>query len=276
MDRLLGEDAAMNKLTSWFRNAADRVAVVSGLPALRSRQMAKGVVMFHVGRCGSSVLADMLSQHSDVQWHGEVYESKLSDRKAGLTPVLSGLYCRSRVVGWEIKFLSAQHLKDIGMNLPSLIDELTRAGIQHFIVLRRENTLRRMVSHVVSQKTRVYQQRRSALSVETVRMDVNNIVVKQETQSLLGWLNQIDEAYDQLGELLHGLNVLQLEFEGDVEPGPRLGFDKICRFLDIPLNLSASVRLKRMNPHPICEIVENWQDVESHLRGSPFEWMLNE
>ncbi len=30
--------------------------------------------MLHFGRCGSTVLATMLSQHPDVTWDGELFE----------------------------------------------------------------------------------------------------------------------------------------------------------------------------------------------------------
>ena len=32
------------------------------------------VVMFHIGRCGSTVVSDLLGQHPDVHWASELYE----------------------------------------------------------------------------------------------------------------------------------------------------------------------------------------------------------
>ena len=36
--------------------------------------VATSAVMFHTGRCGSTVLAKMLNQHSDIYWAGEIFE----------------------------------------------------------------------------------------------------------------------------------------------------------------------------------------------------------
>ena len=32
------------------------------------------VAMFHIGRCGSTVLANMLSDHSEFHWGAEIFE----------------------------------------------------------------------------------------------------------------------------------------------------------------------------------------------------------
>lgn len=53
-----------------FASAAARVAGV-----FTSLIRERNVVMFHCGRCGSSVVGGLLNQHTKVRWAGEIFEN---------------------------------------------------------------------------------------------------------------------------------------------------------------------------------------------------------
>jgi len=54
------------------KNAAKKQAKVA---SATDKPHALRVAMFHIGRSGSSVLADMLNQYPNVHWDGEIYET---------------------------------------------------------------------------------------------------------------------------------------------------------------------------------------------------------
>jgi len=82
--------------------------------------------MFHTGRCGSTVLAGMLNDHSRIYWHGETFQqfvkNKKNKEKEKLVEQVLDWSCHreiSRIYGFETKYLPQQHLSQecIDLNL---------------------------------------------------------------------------------------------------------------------------------------------------------------
>ncbi|MFQ5679897.1 MAG: hypothetical protein ACE5HP_10620, partial [Gemmatimonadota bacterium] len=133
------------------------------------------VVMYHFGRCGSTVISDLLGQHDRVHWDGEVYDrvrQNLAMRaKTGLT-AMSELrmtadpvkllrirmhWFRCRYYGFEIKPSPHMHLRPglLAVSVPELVRLLTdRLGFNYAIVLKRKNYLRQTVSRLVGRQRR--------------------------------------------------------------------------------------------------------------------------
>lgn len=59
------------------KNILQKVTEVSktALKYMASPLRSGNIVMFHIGRSGSTVLGDLLDQHSSVYWDGEIYQS---------------------------------------------------------------------------------------------------------------------------------------------------------------------------------------------------------
>lgn len=74
---------------------------------------------------------------------------------------------------------------------------------------------------------------------------------------------------------LGGRNVLRLTYEEDVERDPRVGYRRICSFLEIKPH-DVPVRLGRTNPFTLGELIENFDEVRQALDGSQYGWMLEE
>ena len=220
------------------------------------------------------MLGDLMAQHPMVRWYGEIFERcKLSRAPVGVQPLLESQCCRYPVAGWEIKFLRAQHLRVIGLDLGALVDALTAIGVRHFIILERRNLLRRMVSHVVAGHTRRYQQWQDAPSPTRIMLDLDRITIKGETRPLMDWFGRIDEEYARLRGLLERQCLLELSYEDDVERDPCRGFERMCGFLDLSVPSNTDVVMRRMNPLALPEIVYNWDQVVRYLGGTRHEWM---
>ena len=135
-----------------------------------------GLVTWHQGRCGSSVLGSLLNQHSQIQAFNEVF-SKYMPRRRGDQPippiaeVLSGSVaaCVKPVLNVEIKYLSAQNFALYpAAHLGDWFTELSGHGLRRHLLIHRRNGLRRLVSHLMAQRTGIYVQHKSALSSSDV------------------------------------------------------------------------------------------------------------
>lgn len=132
----------------------------------------RGVALFHIGRSGSTMLGDLLDQHSAIAWDGEIYEHAFQrvERKTGplflssdtsllelcmqpwseLLPPDALEYLQERIAltqksvyGFEVKFF---HLRFFGMSLVDYVEGLKNLGFDAFVILKRRNLLRAIVS----------------------------------------------------------------------------------------------------------------------------------
>lgn len=245
-------------------------------------------VMFHLGRCGSSVLGDLLNQHPRVFWDGEVYRRMKYNlyRELHITRDprtllrLRMLRAGRRLYGFEMKFLPTQHLvpQAANMSLPDFIAFLEDFGYDRFMVLKRKNYLRQTVSKQVGTQTGKWAvSSRDSTKLNTVTIDVKNCArFGYEGMSLVENFDMLDAAYADLDRLLQGHSVLHLSYEDDLLPDPIKGYQEACRYLGLPEHETVQVTRNRQNPYPLHRIVDNIEEVERALRGTAYEWMLHE
>lgn len=231
------------------------------------------IVMFHEGRCGSSVLAGLLDQHSAIHWDGEVY----GDHNPGgpinryLRYNHPLLYLRQRIArseksiyGFETKVYL--HLnKQIGISLQKYLKGLEDLGFSRYIMLDRKNDLRRAVSTTVASKRKKW-----ALSKQEKSQLVR---VELDPEGVLSWSRRLNEINNKLDELLSGKSVLRLTYEEHIEPDPLIGYRKMCCFLGLPME-RVNVETKKVNPFPLSEMIENYDEVCRVFSGTDSEWML--
>ena len=246
------------------------------------------VVMFHIGRCGSTVVGEQLKRHPKVRWAGELYSPiflRWQRRNGGVETVgempADGIdilrrnmrLALHRFYGFEVKPF---HFRLIGYSPESFVHHLEALGFSHFILLDRKNRLRKIVSSVIAhQEGAKYHIRRSAKARKTgAYLNVEEVRIDFEAKPLLQYLVDYDHQVETLNTLLQGKKLLKLTYEEDVREDPRKAYSRICEFLDLqPTN--ASVALSRTNPFPVREMIENVEEVEAVLRGTSYEWMLN-
>ena len=269
------------RATSRLRSILD--ARVAGF--LFSRPRWGNVVLFHIGRSGSTVLGDLLDQHPRMFWDQEIYRS-LEDKAPLLTeghnPELAGkaleiLRLRMNRVakefyGFETKFFQ---LRLTETTLPNYIEALKHLGITHFIVLERENYLRKVVSSLVSHgKKKSHQSADKQAQLTRLCVDVDNIRIDNNARPLLAYFNEWKQDFDTLRQLLANENVLSLTYETDISTSPTIAYERTCAFLGVAPQ-KVSVHYGKTNPFKLSEIIENFHEVQQHLSATPFEWMLN-
>lgn len=240
------------------------------------------VMMFHIGRSGSRVLGDLLQQHSALHWDHEAFVAQLqAARRAGLrNPVGNPVnMLRERIqaapakgpFGTEVKFF---HLRLFGCALPDFVSQVVALGFTKFILLKRQNYLRKIVSSLIAHQTKQWHRRRNDGSVlSPVWLDVNKVAIDWTERPLIDHLNQFEADFAQAEAVLRPFPTLNLEYEMDILPNPKIGFGKVCRFLGLPVN-EGEVRYGRSNPYPLRQLIRNYEEVAKTLKNTPFEWMV--
>ena len=251
-----------------------------------------GLASWHQGRCGSSVLSSLLNQHSRIQTHNEIF-SRYMPRRWGDQPVPSMQEVLAQavrestktVVNIEIKCLSAQNFALYPE--ASFIDWLSAAkqhGFNQHLLIHRRNGLRRLVSHLMAQRSGVYvqQQRSINSSLADRKLTIEPAAIREgvETHSLLDWLERYDQTHQQLRDGLQSWcekqqqpPPLELIYEESIEPSPQLGYAQVCTVLGLDPE-PVQVRLTRINPEPLAQLISNWAQIEALLAPTRFAWML--
>ncbi|MEO8444147.1 MAG: hypothetical protein ABI567_03965, partial [Gammaproteobacteria bacterium] len=156
------------------------------------------VTTFHIGRCGSTVLGDLLDQHPAVRWLGEIHEWAEFREQTAPAGAGSELIRRLRtrlpgvtkpVAGVEAKFY---HLHDHGVPLEAFLNELraeAAGGTCRFIVLRRKNYLRKIVSSLAArQRGRWFARPGSPVPLVRLAINPERVCIDGDAQPLLDYL----------------------------------------------------------------------------------------
>lgn len=283
-----------------LRPAARDFLLDHHLPGRRPRdgsEPALRVAMFHAGRCGSTVLGEMLAAQGEVFWAGEIFEG-MTDRYRGLArhpEAVDRILRRSmaepfslrslvrrdqyprryRVYGFETKYRSEQHLRAgwIGQELPAYLARLEALGFDRFIVLHRHHHLRKLVSGIAGFQSGVWHTQTGTGRPVAVDLPVNDFRFGPWRGSLVECLRDLDAQYAHLIATLAGRQVLHLNYEEHVSADPAVAYRAVCAFLGLPAPL-VGTRLKKTNPFPLHHSVRNWDEVVSALAGTEYAWML--
>jgi len=239
----------------------------------------KNIVMLHAGRTGSSVIADMLSQHTNIKWNGEIY----LDYPKYLTfftsdPIQFLIYKmyqkHSKIYGFELKALKNQHLEMfIKLSLEEYLEEITNLGYSYFIFLKRKNLLRRYISIIQMLETNVYHTTKNPVKPRIITINTKNIWINNQKTDLINYFKILEKEYDDVQKIIKKYNFLYLSYEEDVLANPSIAYKKICKYINVEIQ-NPKVNLKRTNPFSIKEVVANYEEIEMELRNTDYYWML--
>lgn len=244
--------------------------------------------MFHIGRCGSTALASLLKQHKNMVWASEFYVHRVfmdwkrnndgqeikgempGDAIELLKDSMKDALHRS--YGFEIKPF---HFQLIGYSMETFVASLEELGFTHYIILDRKNRLRKIVSSAIAHadKIKYHQGAQAKAKLKQIHLNVEKIEIDYDSKPLLDFLSDYDRQFTSLARLLQPKNYLGLTYEDDVQDDPRLGYRRICEYTGMR-SKDISVQLSRTNPFPLKDMIENFEEVESLLQGTAYEWML--
>lgn len=263
---------------------------------LCSKLWSQCIVMFHVGRSGSTVLGDLLNQNKDILWDGEIYHPFLLElrelKKQGWNaeqdafpfPPIKLVRDRlllhkltqfsKRIYGCEVKFF---HLKRARIELKNYINYLESLGFSKYLILERKNYLKVIVSSLLSnqKKKSFHIPSQATTQLSRVQIDVNNLKTDGERKTLLEFLKNYRESFQTLENSLQTRRILKLTYEDDIFDDPRIGARRVCDFLEVPYR-AGKTRYGKTNPFSLKEMIVNFDEVQQVLKGTPFEWMTEE
>lgn len=270
-------------LLPYGRRVMRRIDQAAGARAARNRP---GVVMMlHVGRCGSTVLANLLDQNPAIRWDGKLPRKARSlygdaVAKMDFADWTQRQFASSgdRWYGFEFKILADQYPAVLGTTTPAFLERCKAIGVTHYILLTRRNTLRHVVSHYASTARGNWHLSGAGAGdagQAHFRLDAERITTGSAPgRPLADYLQEVDDAHAEVRAILRGEKLLEIEYEADIDAqGPGLAYGRICAFLGIEAT-GVAVKNRKTNPFPMTDTVTNFDEVAAALTGTRFEWML--
>ena len=252
-----------------------------------------GVVNWHIGRCGSSVLGSLLAQHPSVFYSNEIYSRYMPRRRGSsyLPAIDSVLELAKKVVpSCQLHIFEVKHLPDQNIGLyPQLVSQdwlnlFFAKGYTHHILLRRRNGLRRIVSHLRAAQSGQYVLNYSSAIGQSspISIPLEGIVHGFGTRTLLGWLEEYERGHkamqdclDLMCKLHPDFSLLAIDYEDHIEPDPRIAYRHVCDFLDLTVH-DVDLRHRKISTGRLPDLIANFDEVRDCLSPTRFAWMLSE
>ena len=241
-------------------------------------------MMLHNGRCGSTVVGDLLAQNPNMHWASELYTplfAKWQKEHPNRFPLLE----QKAIVEKPIEILKNSisettkpyygvvikpvQLVLIGFLTANFLSQSFLLNFTYFILIRRKNWLRSIVSAKISAKTDVWHScREDIANLKKIHLPLN------KPEPLVERIENLEIQMQEVETLLAGKNVLNLTYEDDIEQDPQSAYRSICKFVNMEAT-KASVNFNKTNPFPLKDIIENFAEVKAALHNTPYEWMPN-
>ena len=244
------------------------------------------VIMLHIGRCGSTVLANILDQNQEIFWDGktarkahELYGASVKSLDISTWFKKQFSISGFRYYGFEFKILSDQYASIFDITVPEFLEICKSIGVTHFVLLYRRNTLNQAISHYSGLANKVWHISSSSgkqASSKSFSIDFEHVTTGSgKGMPLPDYLRDIESTKDEIRKNLSGQNILELEYELDIlENSPMVAYQKVCDFLKIPAG-EVIVKNKKVLAKSPSNTVENYGDAVRALTGTEFEWMLD-
>jgi hypothetical protein len=252
-------------------------------PRLRRLRRGGDIVTFHVTRCGSRVLGDMLGQHPDVLWDAEIYAP---ERMRLLPRALAWALTRLPERNLDLRMLRAgrrrygheviqRHLDAMGVSPAEYLKRMDARGFDHVVWIQRDNLLRVVVSQHLAQARGRWHQRSGDAALDRIELPVERCLFRGRELPLLRQLEDEAARQRQVDAALEGRRFLHLTYERDLETDPRVGYRRVCEFVGLRPH-PARVQFRKTNPFSLRELLTNYDAVAEALAGSPFERMVDD
>lgn len=251
----------------------------------------KKIVMTHFGRSGSTVIAELLKQHSKIAWLDEYFSLKWIRSRETYDFTLQQLLDmvdveESRVhaktpdvwVGHEIKLMN--FLQNPSCNMIDYARATANPADYVHIVLRRRNILKRICSSYKAAQTQVYHVRDddTAYRKKTFQINFGNLRDYDTGESATTFPELISKVQAREEAVLAnyrklGIQYLELYYEDDIEADPLKAYTRIVSHLGLEFE-PAEVSLKKTGAALRNEL-ENYDRLEEQMKASEHAWMLD-
>jgi len=234
-----------------------------------TKYSARPAVIVAAVRSGGTFLAHCLSNHPQIFCdRGESLHYKGLWHTYLIKNRVKLIYCLTHMQGYQVSMCKLTYQQAFLDEVWSYIAEL-----EHVIWLRRENTIRQAISHILNQMARQGKIKRPQHTFGRVGAICVELVPKRVLYTARVLLEQ-----DQwTRKRLKPLNPLALTYEEIVGPSSTLAdgaAQKLCEFLQVRYIPTLACELTRINPQPLAEMIENWDAMRGAIEGSEFAHCL--
>lgn len=237
----------------------------------------------HMGRCGSTVLGDMLAQHPEIGWRGEVYGAHFSRmvktgnsdsrKRANLNRLLRA-DMKLVETGWFGFDYVLSQLRLVDESVSQHAHLLRRAGFTRFVILERRNLLRRLVSELAAKSSGIWHSTSNGAHLTKPQFEINVSTDEAGEPRVFRLFNRWESYYRALhAEHVHD-ETLGLTYEDDIASDPSTACQRVTHFLGLALH-SPTINLQRLNTGAVLDGVSNADEVTEMLSGTKYEWMLH-
>lgn len=227
--------------------------------------------MWHTGRCGSSVVADLIRRDGRIDWAGEILE-RPSIEWTGLNAEDALRRCRGaidrrrydagrRPFGFEMKLWHYRRFELTTLGVRQMVSSL---GFEKHIVLERKNYLRQRVSGRVAEESGRYH-RKSGEEPAAVSVTI-------DLDTLMHFIALCEGFYGTIRATLS--DHLYLTYEDDIEVDPTAAYRKIMRYVGLDPHPATTDR-RKTTARSLGNVIENNEEVAEALSGTRHAWMLD-
>ena len=239
------------------------------------------IMMVHPGRCGSTVIGNLLKQHFNIFWAEEIYTPSQEWVKNNPATTFADFTKEQNISERAMEILTNSvnstdrpyyqfTVKPMQFNVfncsfTDYVEQVCRAGFEYFIMLVRKNILRIVVSIDIGMQTQRWHINK-AENTELLKVNIRSDNILERVSRRARELREIEKA-------LMGRNVLKLNYEDDIENDPKKAYLRVCDFIGIKPQ-KVVVDLFKTNPFPLPDIIINFAEIERTLKNTAYEWML--
>jgi LPS sulfotransferase NodH len=256
----------------------------------RFKKKPLGVAMFHFGRVGSTVVSELLNQNPNIKWDNELFQilysnnGKLIDTKFenDWLKILLNRYSRTKqkVYGFETKAIQEARLgKDfLNIDFSLYLDELTKDGMTKFIILKRKNILKQLLSIERAIQNKKFHYHKGEVKIKTkLHFDPKRAIYGDYKGDIISVFKKLENQYEVIENELKSrkLDYLVLNYEDHIEKNPIDAYTKICDFINVAKS-DVVVKQFKIGKSSLLDEISNPEALMNHLKDTPYKWMLTQ
>ena len=243
--------------------------ILQRLPIVQQEHYIPFLILCHP-RSGSTLLHTYLNSHPAIVSKGErvITDLRYHHQRIDQNYLTEKVFCPQPK---QIKAVGAKFFVNLVAypNGRVLIDHLNDIPNLKIILLNRRNLLRVILSNKIAEQTG---QMSAWKKAHELSLESRSIYL--DPKECLALLEKMEEEYDKARKSLDAKNHLTIFYE-DLVSRKEATLYSIQKFLQVPPCKLLSL-LRQQNPEPLCELISNYDDLAKSLKGSRWEYLLNE
>ncbi len=226
-----------------------------------SKNYQKFIVISHA-RSGSNLLISCLRSNPYIVARGELFAAHNRDETTNFDMIMSDLFSEKKS---QIEFVGCKifyyHLSDSEWQKFVDIPDLK------IIHLKRKNIFRTFTSMKIAAQTKTWAVKNKKNNTPLVKKKVefNAVNLAKRLKQFESWQLETEQRFKN-----HQIHDIYYE---NITDNPNLEMKKISNFLNSS-TIQFDSKLKKQNPEPLFELIENYQELYSYFSNTKWQKML--